>query len=122
MLIYLQHINLQKKDKDYVDITKELKKNKYFQDFIESVIGYNYVLVHKINNKIKYIDLRTEKDMKKFIGNIKSAEIQYGGKSGNGKRIDIIIELTNLRLKINIRNKSGEIYPTHLMCDYEIIH
>lgn len=111
-----------KRDKNHVDITKELNKSSDFERFLESVVGYNYVLVHKINKNIHYVDLRTERDMKKLIGRIKSAEVQYGGENGNGKRVDVVIELTNMKIKINIRNKQGGIYPTHIMCDYVISH
>ena len=46
-------------------------------------------------------------------------EIQYGGKSGKGKRIDIVFESEKYRFKINIRNKQGKLYPSHIMCDYK---
>ena len=108
------------KGKDYINITKDLKSNKKFYHFIESVVGYGYVLVHKIGNKIHYLDLRTEKDMRDFIGRVESAEIQYGGVSGGGKRIDIVVELTNMTIKFNIRNKQSGIFPSHIMADYKI--
>ena len=111
-----------KKEKDHVDVTKDLKNSKEFEKFIESVVGYNYVLVHQIGSKIHYIDLRTEQDMKKLIGKVKNAEVWYGGEAGNGKRIDIMVELTNMKVKFNIRNKQGGLYPTHIMADYTIKH
>ena len=111
-----------KKEKDHVDVTKEIKNSDAFEKFIESVVGYNYVLVHKIGNKIHYVDLRTEQDMKKLIGKVKSAEVWYGGEAGNGKRIDVMVELTNMKVKFNIRNKQGGLYPTHIMADYTIKH
>ena len=46
-------------------------------------------------------------------------EIQYGGSSGLGKRIDIVFESEKYRFKINIRNKQGKLYPSHIMCDYK---
>lgn len=110
------------KGKDHVDVTKELKRNDAFNKFIESVVGYNYILVHKIGNKIHYVDLRTERDMKKLIGKVKDAEVWYGGENGNAKRIDVVVNFTNMKVKFNIRNKQGGIYPTHIMADYTIFH
>ena len=108
--------------KDHVDVTKELKNSDAFEKFIESVVGYNYVLVHKIGNKVHYVDLRTEKDMKNLIGKVKDAEIWYGGENGNGKRVDVVVNLTHMKVKFNIRNKQGGLYPTHIMADYTIFH
>ena len=106
--------------KDYTDITKELQSNKAFKEFLKSVVGYGYVLVHQIGKDIHYIDLRKESDMNKLIGDVKNARIQYGGVTGKGKRIDIIVEMTNMDIKFNIRNKQGGVFPTHIMADYVI--
>ena len=50
---------------------------------------------------------------------ISGINIQYGGASGLGKRIDILFESEKYRFKINIRNKQGKLYPSHIMCDYK---
>ena len=44
--------------------------------------------------------------------------VKYGGKTSAGKRVDIEIDTPNITLKINIRNKQGGVYPSHIMCDY----
>jgi hypothetical protein len=90
--------------------------------FIESAVGYNYILVHKIRNKIHIHDLRKESDMKKLIGDIKSIEILYGGKQGRGKRVDVIITLSNMEININIRNKQGDVYPDEIMAHYKFLN
>lgn len=107
-----------------VDVTSQLKNSKEFMKFVESTVGYNYVLVHQIGNKIHYIDLRTEKDMKKLLGTIKKAEVCYRGLGGKGTRIDILVEMPNITLKYNIRDKQSTPghYPSHIMCDYTIHH
>lgn len=112
----------EKQKENEVDITKELKNNKAIYEFLYSAIGYNYILVHQTaNGKIEYYDLRTKSQMEKFLGNITSAKIYYGGMGGNAKRINIYIKTTKLKkLLINIRSKDGSIYPTHIMCDYTI--
>lgn len=111
-----------KQQENEVDITKELKHNKAIYDFLYSAIGYNYILVHQTaSGKIEYYDLRTKTQMEKFLGNIISAKIYYGGMGGEAKRINIYIKTTKLKkILINIRSKNGSIYPTHIMCDYTI--
>ena len=46
-------------------------------------------------------------------------EVQYGGSTGKGKRVDLVFESEKYKFKINIRNKQGGTYPTHIMCDYK---
>lgn len=107
--------------KDIVDVT-DSAKTKQFIEFLRSVIGYNYVLVHKMDNgKIHYYNLMTSKDLDNFIGKIQSMEILYP-QNGEAKRVDIVLETTNLKIKFNIRSKDGGIEPTHLMSDYTIKH
>lgn len=108
-------------DKDYIiDNTNLIKGNKLFKSFIDSVIGYNYILVHKIGKEIHYYDLRKQENTNKFIGKVISSNIYYGGIQGKGKRVDIVIETTGLKLNINFRSKDGTVYPTHIMCNYII--
>jgi hypothetical protein len=45
--------------------------------------------------------------------------VYYGGLDGKGKRIDVVFESDKYFFKVNIRNKQGGIYPTHIMCDYK---
>ena len=108
-------------NEDYIaDNTKLIKGNKLFKTFLDSVIGYNYILVHKIGKEIHYYDLRKQENTDKFIGKVISSKIYYGGIQGKGKRVDIVIETTTLRLNINFRSKDGTVYPTHIMCNYII--
>lgn len=108
-----------KSNKDSVDVTNNAK-TKQFYEFLKSVIGYNYVLVHKgNNNKIHYYNLLTEKQLNAFIGNIHSMKVLYPA-DYDAKRVDIILETSKLTIKFNIRSKDGGIEPTHLMSDYTI--
>lgn len=100
-----------------IDITKELSDNDNLKVFLKSMIGCGYVLVHELKGEVHFIDmLKTDKldDLVK----VDKATIDYGGKSGTGKRVDITIENDKIKLLINIRNKQGGVYPTHIMCDY----
>lgn len=106
------------------DVTEKIAKNKAFAEFIKSVIGYGFIVVHKIGKKVHYYDLRTEEQMNAFIGVLKSAQLYYGGKTNDGKRVDIYMEFESndykLSLQFNIRSKQGGVYPTHIMSDYVV--
>lgn len=107
---------------DYkVDNTDIMKKNKDFKKFIDSVIGYGYVMVHKIGKGIHYVNLTSIEDRDKLISNLKNSTIYYGGKTGKGKRVDIEMEFDNITIKFNFRPKfAGKIYPSYLQADYKI--
>ena len=109
-----------KSQKESVDITKELADNDKFMDFLKSVIGYGFILVHKNKGHVEYHDLRTEKDLDSYIGRIKKAEILYPV-DGKAKRIDIVVTIDKLEIKFNIRSKDGGLFPTHLMADYSFL-
>ena len=100
------------------DVTEYAKKP-IFLNFIKSVIGYNYILVHQIKNDVHFYDLRTEKDLDNFIGQILSMIVYYPI-DGNKKAVDIILETTTLKIIFNFRNKGGGIIPNQLMSDYII--
>ena len=102
------------------DISNKIDKDKFFT-LLKSFIGCGYILVHKYENgDIHYYDLREKPQMDKFIGNeILNARIEYP-KNYDTKRIDIFIELENIKLQLNLRSKTGGVYPTHLMSDYTI--
>lgn len=110
-----------KSQKESVDITRELADNDEFMNFLKSVIGYGFILVHKNSkNHIEYYDLRTERDLNSYIGRIKKAEILYPS-DGKAKRIDIVVTIDKLEIKFNIRSKDGGLLPTHLMADYKFL-
>jgi hypothetical protein len=61
---------------------------------------------------------KVDEDYTKTATDVSSPRVYYGGLEGNGKRVDIVIESPLYSFKINIRNKQGGIYPSHIMCDY----
>ena len=88
------------------------------QDLIKSGVGYGYWMCHYNGSNLKFyeIDQNYMNRAATLIGN--SVEINYGGASGTGKRIDMIFETQSYEFKFNIRNKSGGVYPTHTNGDY----
>lgn len=86
--------------------------------FLQTCIGSNYWMVHGMDGgKIYFWEMSRERNpmFASVSGNV---EIQYGGKQGRGKRIDIVFSNRYFDFKVNIRNKQGGLYPSHIMCDY----
>ena len=101
---------------EYHKATNDFDKDKLF-NLVESGIGTGYYML-KGGRKTEFFFVGD--DYNKAASQPTSGiEIQYGGKSGKGKRIDIVFESEKYRFKINIRNKQGKLYPSHIMCDYK---
>ena len=99
----------------------DFKNDSYSESFKNDLQGFlnqcmgngNMIISHYICDKD--IIYRS----KKVKNNIEKYNIYYGGKTGEGKRIDIEIYTKSLLFNINIRNKCGGIYPSHIMCDFK---
>ena len=85
--------------------------------FILQAVSKDYWVLHKTNNEIKFYWVN---DILKDLYP-ESGIVYYGGKSGTGKRIDVIIKTKKMELNFNIRHKNGGIYPSHIMCDYKYL-
>ena len=88
------------------------------QDMIRSGVGYGYWMAHYTGSKLEFYEIDKEYMNKAatLIGD--TVEINYGGATGKGKRIDMIFETQKYDFKFNIRNKQGGVYPTHSNGDY----
>jgi len=104
------------KENTYGNINKMV-----LQNFIKSGIGYGYHMVHLLGSNIKHKEMT--KAYLDQASTPKSCIVYYGGLGGSaaGKRVDIIVETNAYKLQFNLRSKSGGLYPTHLMIDYEYI-
>jgi len=105
--------------------TKEIVKVSNYnktkmKNFLESGIGYGYIYVHKLGKKVKVLDLREKSTVDKFVKIKGPIEVEYP-KNGEAKRIDVKFKTEYLEFKMNIRNKQGKIYPSHIMLDYKFI-
>ncbi len=105
-----------KQERSEENVFSKMEKEKFIK-FLKSGIGYGYHYVHAKNpNEIHHFKM-TREFMNK-LANPVSAIAYYGGKKSAGKRVDIDIDTPYITLKINIRNKQGGVYPSHIMCDY----
>ena len=103
-----------------VNVKNKINK-KLFSKLISTAIGSDYYMVHGLPpNKIWFWEMTStiNKGASRAImpGPI---WLYYGGKMGNGKRIDMEFSNGYFDFKLNIRNKQGGLYPSHLMLDYK---
>ena len=111
-------------NKEFMNIendTVEIEQDSAFADemyqLILQAVSKDYWMLHKIGNEVKFY----------WINDIlpelypKSCIVYYGGKSGEAKRVDVIVQTSKMELNFNIRNKESGIYPTHIMCDYKYL-
>ena len=74
-------------------------------------------MVHKKGkDKVEFYQMSRRRMMDS--AKIKSVTVLYP-KPGSAKRIDIEVVTKLYIFKINIRNKQGKLYPSHIMCDYK---
>jgi len=103
-----------KSPKIIVDVTRKVNMRALLQILVTG-IGYGYHMVHKKGKKIEYYEMTRRRMMDS--AKVKSVKVLYP-KPGSAKRIDIEIITKLYIFKVNIRNKQGGLYPSHIMCDY----
>jgi hypothetical protein len=104
--------NQQKNSKDLVNVSV----NPMLKNFMKSVIGQGYLLVHKFDNHTSVTNMTTE--LLEKLTSFDTSTIAYP-KDGSAKRIDVFFENEYISIKMNIRNKQGDVYPSHIMADYK---
>lgn len=100
------------------ETTLSSKGKRALEDLIKSGVGYGYWMCHYTGSALHFyeIDRKYMEDAATLLSN--KVEVNYGGVSGTGKRIDMIFETKTYEFKFNIRNKQGGVYPTHSNGDY----
>jgi len=94
-----------------------VSSNPLVSHLLQSGIGHGYHVLHKNRGKIHSYAV-TPTIMKK-AAKVSGMKLNYGGKTGKGKRIDIEMESSMYKFKLNIRDTQGKDgYPTRLMCDF----
>jgi hypothetical protein len=86
------------------------------KNLVKSGIGEGYYMVKAGGKSTQFSKIDSK--YTDTSSDISSPIIYYGGIGGNGKRVDVVFESPTYSFKINIRSKSGGLYPTHIMCDY----
>lgn len=86
------------------------------KNLVKSGIGEGYYMVKAGGKSTQFEHIDSE--YTNTASDVSAPIIYYGGLGGNGKRVDITFESPTYKFKINIRNKQGGLYPTHIMCDY----
>lgn len=103
------------------DVTSKIDRIKT-QNFLLSGIGYGYHLVHAKNETSHDLEhmVMDETDATRYV-KVNKMVVKYPA-AGTAKRIDVIVDTPKFHFKLNFRNKGGGVFPSHLLCDYQIIH
>jgi len=101
--------------KEIVDVTRKVNMRALLQLLVTGV-GYGYHMVHKKGKKVEYFKMDRRKMMDS--AKVSSVKVLYP-KVGSAKRVDIEVVTKRYIFKVNIRNKQGGLYPSHIMCDYK---
>jgi len=88
------------------------------QNLVSSGIGSGYYYAQAGKGEDQFFNIDTKYN-KKASAITSEPQVYYGGIDGKGKRIDVVFESDKYYFKVNIRNKQGGLYPTHIMCDYK---
>ena len=104
--------------KKFSSIEAKPDKSK-LENFMQTAIGANYHMIHELQGKIYYWYVGVAENKKYADISNSKMTIHYGGKNGMGKRVDIEFGNQYYDFKVNIRNKQGGQYPSHIMMDYK---
>lgn len=108
------------KQKETVKVSGRRKTE--LQEFLKTIIGQNYYLLHLDNRKKIHMFNMTAKFLEEASTITTDLTIEYPT-GGSAKRIDIKLETKLYELNFNIRSKAaGVTFPTHIMCDYKFKH
>ena len=109
---------LKKGQSDWAGVTANGKTGSDLKHLLQTGIGHGYYVVHGYGATIDTYEI-DESYMRSASTITGTPTIYYGGKTGTGKRIDIEMESTKYKFKINIRDTQGtDGYPTRMMCDF----
>ena len=75
-------------------------------DLIKGCLGHGYHYCHLNGGKIK--EFNVTKDINRATSVVSSVVIYYGGKTGKGQRVDMVVDTGTMELKFNVRNTSGK--------------
>ena len=111
---YKPELSIKVAPKENVDVNV---RNGNMVEFLYNLIGYDYILVHKKGSYVHVKDI-IQQYARSLANSLATNAVVAYPLNGTAKRIDIYLESDTLDIKLNIRSKTGSIYPTHLMGDY----
>lgn len=88
----------------YVD-TNPKYDSQLLKELILGSIGYGYHYCHLTKGHIK--NFKMTKEFANKCAQVNSVTNYYGGKTGNGQRIDMVVDTPTMEFKFNIRDTSG---------------
>jgi hypothetical protein len=107
-------------DTNFSELNKDSVNNNYdiakITNLVKSGIGEGYYMVKAGGESSQFEEINSQ--YADTASNVSTPTVYYGGIGGNGKRVDVTFESPTYKFKINIRNKQGGLYPSHIMCDY----
>lgn len=108
--------------KETVNVTTKVNKEK-LKAFLASGVGYGFFLVHAANATKDNVHTEYFGSKGDTLAAVtpSSVKVLYPAR-GTAKRIDVEIQTPKFTFKVNIRNKQGGLYPSHIMCDYTVKH
>ena len=79
---------------------------KLLSDLIQGCLGHGYHYCHLNGGKIKQFNVT--KEINRATSVVSSVVIYYGGKTGKGQRVDMVVDTGTMELKFNVRDTSGK--------------
>jgi len=88
------------------------------QNLLQSGIGYGYHIIHKLTGGI--LSKKMDKVEMRKAAKVGSIVVEYGGKGGRAKRVNMVMKSSTYIFTLNIRDTQGtDGYPTRMMCDFK---
>jgi len=88
-------------------------------ELLKTGIGSGYHVIHKIGRTIKSFQIDSTY-LTQASRVTAPPTINYGGKTGRGRRVDIDFSTSKYNFSLNLRDTQGKDgYPSRLMCDFK---
>ena len=104
----------------YSGIERASYSKSKMKKLLESGIGHNYHIVHKLSGKV--LSKEMSKAMMKKSADVGTLKLYYGGKTGDARRINMEMKSSVYKFSLNIRDTQGKDgKPTRMMCDFKYV-
>tara|TARA_B110000211_G_C14003437_1_gene519638 strand:+ start:40 stop:1275 length:1236 start_codon:yes stop_codon:yes gene_type:complete len=90
--------------------------------FLKSAMGSGYWMIHAkdLGKEVSMYFMDNTSVTGAYSLVTTGFQVLYGGKTGDGKRVDVKFETSAFKFTLNIRSKAGgKTYPTNVMLDYK---